>query len=107
MQNTLSQVTGQKIDPLDFTDDRLGGLLKYLSKPKYWHEIEKELNEKTIKIYQLEENTIRCDATTVSGNHTVTSDGLIQFGHSKDNSTLPQFLPDGWSIRPVRHTSSD
>ena len=56
MQNTLGQVTGQKIEPLDFTDDRLGCLLKYLSKPKYWHEIEKELNEKTIKIYHLEGN---------------------------------------------------
>jgi transposase len=51
MQNTLSQVTGQQIGPLDFTDDRLGCLLKYLSKPKYWLKIENELNEKTIKIY--------------------------------------------------------
>ncbi|HIE00238.1 MAG TPA: hypothetical protein EYP59_08115 [Thiotrichaceae bacterium] len=56
MQNTLSQVTGQKIEPLDFTDDRLGCLLKSLSKSKYWHKIEKEMNEKTIKIYRLKEN---------------------------------------------------
>lgn len=67
MQNTLSQVTGQQIEPLDFTDDRLGCLLKYLSKSKYWHKIEKELNEKTIKIYRLEGNTIRCDALMFPG----------------------------------------
>lgn len=91
MQNTLSQVTGQEIDPLDFTDDRLTCLLKYLSKPEYMKLIEKELNERTIKVYRLEENTVRCDATTVSGNHQVTSEGLIQFGHNKDNSNLPQF----------------
>ena len=91
MQNTLSQVTGQQIEPLDFTDDRLGCLLKYLSKPKYWPKIENELNEKTIKISSLPIDTIRCDATTVSGNHQVKSGGLIQFGHNKDNSNLPQF----------------
>ena len=91
MQNTLSQVTGQKIEPLDFTDDRLSCLLKYLSKPKYWHQIEKELNEKTIEIYQLAKETVRYDATGVSGNHVVHEEGLMQFGHNKDNPNLPQF----------------
>lgn len=101
MQNTLSQVTGPKIEPLDFTDDRLGCLLKYLSKPKYWQKIEKELNEKTIKIYQLPVDTIRCDATTVSGNHQVKSGGLIQFGHSKDNPNLPQFKSMVGALDPL------
>ena len=31
MTQTLSQVTGQALDPLDFSDDRLAVLLKYLS----------------------------------------------------------------------------
>ena len=91
MQNTRSQVTGQQIEPLDLTDDRLGCLLKYLSKSKYWHQIEKELNEKTIKIHRLPVDTVRCDATTVSGNHEITEDGLIQVGYNKDHSNLPQF----------------
>jgi transposase len=88
---SLSQVTGQKITPLDFTDDRLSCLLRYLSKPKYWHKIEKELNEKTIEVYQLPVETVRCDATGVSGNHFVKKEGLMQFGHNKDNPNLPQF----------------
>src|SRR5215831_19310083 len=33
---------------------------------------------------------IRCDATTVSGDHEVTAAGLFQFGHSKDDPTRPQ-----------------
>jgi transposase len=33
---------------------------------------------------------IRCDATTVSGAHAVTAEGLLQFGHSKDDPTRPQ-----------------
>lgn len=91
MQNTLSQVTGQKVAPLDFTDDSDGCLLKYLSKSKYWHKIESDLNKKTIKIYRLPIDTVRCDATTVSGNHDMTESGLIQFGYNKDSSNLPQF----------------
>ena len=65
MQNTLSQVTGQKIEPLDFTDESESCLLKYLSKPKYWHQIEKEPHYKTIEIYQLPVETVRYDATGV------------------------------------------
>ena len=29
-------------------------------------------------------------ATTVSGNHEVTEEGLVQFGHSKDDPARPQ-----------------
>ena len=65
MKNTLSQVTGQKITPLDFTDESEGCLLKYLSKPKYWHQIEKELNQKTIEVFKRTVETVRCDATGV------------------------------------------
>jgi hypothetical protein len=35
MQHTLSQLTAQVIEPLDFSDDRLSHLLKHLSKPAY------------------------------------------------------------------------
>ena len=33
---------------------------------------------------------IRCDATTVSGDHEVTAEGLLQVGHRKDDPTRPQ-----------------
>lgn len=90
MQNTLNELTGQKIDSKDFTDDRLSTALKHLSKP-YWKEIEKELNENTIKVYDLETETVRYDATCVSGNHQIDPFGLIQFGHYKDGTIKPQF----------------
>ena len=69
MQNTLTGLTGQEIEPLDCRSDRLSCLLKYLSKPKCWQKIEEELNKKTIEVYKLPVETIRCDATTVSGHH--------------------------------------
>src|SRR3989449_9367001 len=74
----------------DFSDDRLSHLLQHLSKPAYWHQIERELNARSIEIYDLSQDMIRCDATTVSGDHEVTAEGLFQFGHSKDDPTRPQ-----------------
>ena len=71
MQHTLSQLTAQVIAPLDFSDDRLSHLLKHLSKPKYWHPIERDLNTQSIEVYDLSQDVIRCDATTVSGDHEV------------------------------------
>src|SRR2546428_5708500 len=90
MHHTLSQLTGQHIEPLDFSDDRLGHLLTHLSKPTYWHRIEEDLNARSIAVYVLLQDVIRCDATTVSGAHDVTAGGLVQFGHSKDDPTRPQ-----------------
>jgi transposase len=51
MTQTLSRVTGQAIDPLDCSDDRLAVLLKYLSQPAYWYPIEQELNERSVQVY--------------------------------------------------------
>src|SRR5881398_849204 len=101
MQHTLSQLTGQVIEPLDFSDDRLGHLLQHLSKPKYWHQIERDLNERSIEVHALPQDVIRCDATTVSGNHEVTEGGLVQFGHSKDDPTRPQIKVMMGSLDPL------
>src|SRR5215813_13355432 len=82
MQHTLSRLTAQVVEPLDFSDDRLSHLLKHLSKPAYWHARERDLNARSIAVYDLSQDMIRCDATTVSGDHEVTAGGLVQFGHS-------------------------
>jgi len=101
MKHTLSRLTAQVIAPLDFSDDRLSHLLKHLSKPAYWHEIERDLNERSIEIYDLSQDVIRCDATTVSGDHEVTEGGLVQFGHSKDDPTRPQIKVMMGSLDPL------
>src|SRR3989442_10635361 len=69
MRHTLRRLTAQGIEPLDFSDDRLSHLLKHLSKPAYWHQIEHDLNERSIEVYDLAQDVIRCDATTVSCDH--------------------------------------
>ncbi len=101
MKHTLSRLTAQVIEPLDFSDDRLSHLLKHLSKAAYWHAIEHDLNERSIEIYDLSQDVIRCDATTVSGDHEVTEGGLVQFGQSKDDPTRPQIKVMMGSLDPL------
>ena len=101
MHHTLSRLTTQVIEPLDFSDDRLSHLLHHLSKPAYWHAIERDLNARSIAVYDLSQNVIRCDATTVSGDHEVTEAGLVQFGHSKDDPARPQIKVMIGSLDPL------
>src|SRR5712692_4968942 len=101
MQHTLSHLTAQVIAPLDLSDDRLSHLLKHLSKPAYGHQIEHDLNAQSIEVYDLAQAVIRCDATTVSGEHAVTAEGLLQFGHSKDDPTRPQIKVMMGSLDPL------
>jgi transposase len=77
-QNTLSGLIGQEIDSKDFTDDRLAIVLKHISNPNYWKKNDTELNERTIKVYDLEAEIVRCDATSATGNHQVVPGGLVQ-----------------------------
>ena len=88
--HTLEQVTGFSIRDTDFTDDRLGIVLRYLGQATLWWAIEKDLGQHLIEVYDLETETVRVDATTVSGYHVVSENGLMQFGYSKDDPTLPQ-----------------
>src|SRR2546425_772021 len=75
MQHTLSQLTGQVIEPLDFSDDRLGHLLQHLSKPKYWHQIERDLNERSIEVYALPQDVILVIARDGGG---ITADHVLR-----------------------------
>ncbi|MGK5095164.1 IS1634 family transposase [Deltaproteobacteria bacterium TL4] len=90
MQNTFNELTGQEVSEADFTTDRLGNLLKYLSQTSYWKALEQELNERSIEVYELPTEVVRCDATTVSRYHEGGEGSLFQFGHSKDDPSLRQ-----------------
>jgi transposase len=87
---SLEQVCGITLRDTDFSDDRLGILLRRLSEGSTWQAIETGISAQTIRAYKLEVDTLRLDATTVSGYHLVNEDGLFQFGHSKDDPSLAQ-----------------
>ena len=101
MRHTLFSITGWQIVALDFSDDRLAHLLKHLSNREYWSKIEEDLNKQSIEVYDLKPETIRCDATTVSADQVITEDGLVQFGHSKDNTKLPQIKLMSAALDPL------
>jgi len=89
-QQTLQQTTGLLIRDTDFTDDRLTIVLRELSHPAYWHPIEADLAQRTVRVYHLTPRQVRVDMTTVSGHHDGPADGLFQFGKSKDDPRLRQ-----------------
>jgi transposase len=101
MPHTLSHLTAQVIEPLDFRDDRLRPLLTHLRKPASWHPSEHDLHARSIAVYALPQDVIRGDATTVSGDHEVTTGGLGQFGQSKDAPTRPQIKVMRGSLDPL------
>src|SRR2546426_12271299 len=72
MQHTRSRLTAQGSEPLDLRDDRLRHLLQPVSKPASWHARERDLKKRRIALDDLSQDVIRCDATTVSGDHEVT-----------------------------------
>jgi len=88
--NVLSAITGKPINSRDFSDDRLGNILEKLSDPEIWDTIETNLNDRIIRVYDLNSSVVRIDCTTVNSYAVVSKDGLIQFGISKDRADLPQ-----------------
>jgi transposase len=88
---TLGQCSGQVVTELDFTDDRLADVLSALSDVERWQAFERALNQRLLRVYDLRAERVRLDSTTASGYWTVSEEGLLQFGHSKDHRPdLPQ-----------------
>ena len=87
----LRQSGAQIVNTLDFTDDRLADVLTALSDDARWQTFEVALNQRLLRVCDLQGGPVRLDSTTAAGYWTVTEDGLLQFGHSKDHRPdLPQ-----------------
>jgi transposase len=89
--HTLRGCTGQRVQPLDVSDDHLAAILEAFSQDDRWSAFEGTLNQHLLRVYDLRPECVRLDSTTASGYWTVTEEGLFQFGHSKDHRPdLPQ-----------------
>ena len=89
--HTLRGGTGQRVHPLDLSDDRLAAVLEALSHDEPWQAFEGAFTQQLLRVYDLQPERVRLDSTTASGYWRVTEDGLFQFGHSKDHRPdLPQ-----------------
>ena len=82
---TLKQLINPVLSVSDFSDDRLGDVLRYLSDDQSWVAIERELGQRTIRVYQLSPECVRLDSTTVSLYHDPQGTELLRYGHSKDH----------------------
>ena len=81
---TLNRLFSTEVRSKDFTDDRLGEVLENLSKDEVWGQLENQLNNRCIQVYDLEQETARIDTTTVSMYHDSEGSDVIEYGHSKD-----------------------
>jgi len=90
--HTLETSTGQTLRPgIELNDDRLGIVLRRLSKEDARAGIDADLWWSSVAVYDLALESVRLDSTTTYGYHTPDEDGVMQHGHSKDHRPdLPQ-----------------
>jgi transposase len=95
-RHCLAAALGKAVRALDFQDDRLADILDRLALDKkdqqsLWQACELELNQHTVRVYNLTADFFRVDTTTANTYAAVQDElGYIQFGHSKDRDDLPQ-----------------
>jgi hypothetical protein len=101
--HTLETLIGQSLRPIEFADDRLSIILRRLHDAD-WSALEADLWQATCEVYEISYECIRLDATTSFGYHTITPDGLMQRGHSKDHRPdLPQLKLMAAAAQPTSH----
>jgi transposase len=102
LHQTLEALSGQTIRPVEFSDDRLTLVLKRLSDPDGWNELEADLWHTQCDVYALPPvQRVHLDATTSYGFHAIDDDGLMQLGHSKDHRPdLPQIKLMAAAVQP-------
>jgi len=87
-QAVLSRLLGVTVGAKDFTDDRLADLVYALgsASAETREDMETALGQRLVRAYHLPTEVGRADTTTVSVYHDRAegSDGLLQFGKSKD-----------------------
>jgi transposase len=90
-QRTLSALLGKDVLPTHVHDDRLADWLTRLGAGASFGALERDLNQQTVRVYQLPTDLVRIDTTTANSYAEVLSEqGLLQFGHSKDDPDRPQ-----------------
>ena len=104
LHHTLSHLLAQPLRPAEFSDDRLGILLRRLQQLDDWDALEADLWHGTCDVYELPLERVRLDSTTTYGYHAIAPDGLMQLGHSKDHRPdLPQLKIMAAAAEPGGH----
>ena len=97
----LRMLTGEEVTELDLTDDRLGACLEKLSSVEIWQKVEEKLGEELIRVYELNPEVIRLDATVSGVNHEGEESEILKVGKAKDGSYQKQFKVMVASLDPL------
>src|SRR5262249_11779851 len=90
-QGCLSALLGKTVLPVALHGDRLADWLSRLGAGSAFADLECDLNRQMVRVYRLPTDLVRIDATTANSYADVLSEqGLLQFGHSKDDPGRPQ-----------------
>jgi len=100
-QLTLRRLTGQALQALDFTDDRLALCLEKLSQPTVWHAIEAQLSGTLLRVYHLQPEIVRLDATVGTVGHNPDEHTLFKIGKTKAGTYDTQFKMMLASLDPL------
>lgn len=98
---TLRRLTGQPIEELDMSDDRLALCLFYLHERATWTAIEEQLGGRAIRVYGLEAKRLRLDATVGTVSHDPTQHTLFKVGKAKNGLYEIQFKLSLASLDPL------
>lgn len=80
----LQKLLPETVSVRDFTDDRLGDVLTYLSQDESWSALEAELGQNILAVYELKPERVHLDSTSVVLYHTPEGNALVEYGYSKD-----------------------
>src|SRR5262249_39988979 len=102
-QGCLSALLGKTVLPVALHDDRLADWLNRLGAGDGLAVLEGDLNQQTIRVYQLPTDTVRIDTTTANTPAAVAvpGRGLLQLGHGKVAPSGPQLKTAAGVLDPL------
>lgn len=81
----LQKLIPAEVSVRDFTDDRLGDVLSYLSNDESWSAIEASLGQRILQVYEVPTERVHLDSTSAAVYHSPDGKALIEYGYSKDH----------------------
>ena len=81
----LKNLLPEEVRVGDFTDDRLGDVLTYMSNDESWSAIEASLGKQVLQVYEWNPERIHVDSTSAAVYHAADEKELIEYGYSKDH----------------------
>jgi len=105
---TICSLLSKEATVYDFSDDKLELLLGYFSESNQWNSFETIIDHEVIRVFNLETEVLRGDATIGKSFARILKDGLFQYGNSKHfRKDLAQFKTMLCTLDPLGYPLSN